>query len=428
MAGLNLQYLPIFNGSSISSSSNKSNNMSTIGAAAITAGASLLGGLMGSATSKAAQKREFKYNTQLQQQASQLQQENWEKQFNIQNDYNTPEAQRARLEAAGMNPNLAYGNQWVNGMSPAASAPTSSVGHAGEGAAAWSSAMNNMAQIMSMLKVNESIANKNNADAELSRSQTKGQDISNTISESTMQDVIERATLANSKLFKEIGLISKEQQYIAAKTLSEEFNRIISYGNLAAKWEELGLQKQRNIQDLYVAMCTVDLRQQEINLQERNLTLQEALGKSSMALNAALAFKAFADGNLSLEEGKRIRILTKSGVIGNYSITEAAGILDVFGKVVSNELTANQAEKVLTENYNLSQENIRAWLTDVLGVGKMESLRIGPVGTSIPKTAADLLPPDVHEYIQNNRYPARAAAKRQRRSTKKDIGSIAGGF
>lgn len=167
MAGLNLQYLPIFNGSSISSSTNKSNNMSAIGAAAITAGASLLGGLMSSASSKAAQKREFKYNTQLQQQASQLQQANWEKQFNLQNDYNTPEAQRARLEAAGMNPNLAYGNQWVNGMSPAASAPTSSVGHAGEGAAAWSSAMNNMAQILSMLNVNESVANRNNAEANL---------------------------------------------------------------------------------------------------------------------------------------------------------------------------------------------------------------------------------------------------------------------
>lgn len=153
------------------SNNSKNKNMSAIGAAAITAGASLLGGLMSSASSKAAQKREFKYNTQLQQQASDLQQANWEKQFNLQNDYNTPEAQRMRLEAAGMNPNLAYGNQWVNGMSPAASAPSSTVGHAGEGAAAWSSAMNNMAQILSQLNVNESVANRNNAEASLFNAQ-----------------------------------------------------------------------------------------------------------------------------------------------------------------------------------------------------------------------------------------------------------------
>lgn len=71
--------------------------------------------------------------------SSDLEYQNWEKAFNAQNAYNDPSAQRARLETAGYNPQLANGTVNTlsgNGMSSSASASAPSVG---SGAAASSS-------------------------------------------------------------------------------------------------------------------------------------------------------------------------------------------------------------------------------------------------------------------------------------------------
>lgn len=62
--------------------------------------------------------------------SAQLQQENWEKQYELSNLYNSPSAQIQRLQAAGINPYLSTGGtaqvtSGLNTMSPAASAPTS---------------------------------------------------------------------------------------------------------------------------------------------------------------------------------------------------------------------------------------------------------------------------------------------------------------
>lgn len=62
--------------------------------------------------------------------SAQLQQENWEKQYEMSNLYNSPSAQIERLQAAGINPYLSTGgtaqvSSGLNTMSPAASAPTS---------------------------------------------------------------------------------------------------------------------------------------------------------------------------------------------------------------------------------------------------------------------------------------------------------------
>lgn len=56
---------------------------------------------------------------------AELEQVNWEKRFNMQNEYNDPSALRKRLENAGMNPNLAYGSLSPNMASnPSAGTPS----------------------------------------------------------------------------------------------------------------------------------------------------------------------------------------------------------------------------------------------------------------------------------------------------------------
>ncbi len=84
-----------------------------IGAAMITGGASLLGGLFGSSSAKAAAKAQLQAVRETNEANARLaqKQNEWNlEQWNRENAYNTPEAQRARFEAAGINPYFALGN------------------------------------------------------------------------------------------------------------------------------------------------------------------------------------------------------------------------------------------------------------------------------------------------------------------------------
>lgn len=77
-----------------------------------------ISGAISNEQSMADQKEYAKYQ-------SELEQANWEKRFNMQNEYNDPSAMRARLENAGMNPNLAYGSLSPNmAANPSAGTPT----------------------------------------------------------------------------------------------------------------------------------------------------------------------------------------------------------------------------------------------------------------------------------------------------------------
>ena len=72
----------------------------------------------------------WKYQRDLQQQSSELQYENWLKQFNAQNAYNSPSSEVARMLAAGINPFVSNNGSTVtagsSSMPAAASAPSSS--------------------------------------------------------------------------------------------------------------------------------------------------------------------------------------------------------------------------------------------------------------------------------------------------------------
>ena len=80
---------------------------------AISAGGALLGGLFGSSSSKAAAKTQLQAVRETNAANARLaqKQNDWNlEQWNRENAYNTPEAQRARYEAAGINPYFALGN------------------------------------------------------------------------------------------------------------------------------------------------------------------------------------------------------------------------------------------------------------------------------------------------------------------------------
>ncbi len=84
-----------------------------VGAAAIMGTSSLLGGLFGSSSSKAAAKAQLQAARETNEANYRLaqKQNEWNvEQWNRENEYNTPAAQRARYEEAGINPYFALGN------------------------------------------------------------------------------------------------------------------------------------------------------------------------------------------------------------------------------------------------------------------------------------------------------------------------------
>lgn len=98
--------------------------MGPLGTAAIGLGSSLISSAFGSIFGDNSAKKQFKYQQQLNREAFQHNVDMW----NRQNAYNTPSAQMERLQAAGLNPNLVYGNGGATNT--ANNAPTYNAGSA----------------------------------------------------------------------------------------------------------------------------------------------------------------------------------------------------------------------------------------------------------------------------------------------------------
>lgn len=132
-----------------------------IGGALIGIGGSLLGGLFNSKSQSQANATNLKISRE---------QREWnEKMWNKNNAYNTPLAQMQRYAAAGLNPNLIYGQ----GTSGVSSSPAQGV-DAPTVRPNWhldTQMVGQAMQIASQIKVNDSVAEKNIQDAALARSQ-----------------------------------------------------------------------------------------------------------------------------------------------------------------------------------------------------------------------------------------------------------------
>lgn len=142
--------------------------MSALAATAIAAGSAIAGNLIGNASAK----QQYKYNLKLQQQAQQYNTREREatqawnlEQWNRENAYNTPLAQRQRLSEAGYNPYLTQdGSQAGHVQSSPMSSGSNSVGLPDTGRFI-AQAGEQIANLLFTRKKVDSEANKNNTDA-----------------------------------------------------------------------------------------------------------------------------------------------------------------------------------------------------------------------------------------------------------------------
>lgn len=139
-----------------------------------------------------------------------------EKMWNLQNEFNSPTAQLARFVDAGLNPALAYG-EVTSGL---ATNPTSSYGQGSTNPDQTSARMAEAAQLFnqmnlanSAIRLNDSQAEANQALADKYRSETTGQNLSNTYEGEVLNIKVSqlRESLKTSKISNE--LLDFEKKY-----------------------------------------------------------------------------------------------------------------------------------------------------------------------------------------------------------------------
>ena len=89
----------------------------SVGGALLNAGLGVVGNFLGNKQAEKNQQKQNEFNAQEAQKTREWQEKMW----NLNNEYNTPLAQVNRLQDAGLNPNLVYGNGSMQNVSPMAS-------------------------------------------------------------------------------------------------------------------------------------------------------------------------------------------------------------------------------------------------------------------------------------------------------------------
>ena len=254
--------------------------MGPLATAAVGLGGSLISSAFGSILGNNSAKKQFQYQQQLNREAFQHDIDMWNKQ----NEYNTPSAQMERLQAAGLNPNLVYGNGGATNT--ANNAPTYNAGSAPDvssARAAAASLANQGFNTALNLQLQQAQAANLNADTNL-----------------------KNKTSELSGVQKEIALLDKE---LRSGTLSDEIQYKLE------KWKQ-DLILGRNQIKLGDQQVTLNQKQMErLDAETENIKQNTKLSKaqaeeigiqilflpevlrSQINLNSANAFNAIQAGN-----------------------------------------------------------------------------------------------------------------------------------
>lgn len=171
---------------------------------------------------------------------AELEQANWEKRFNMQNEYNDPSAMRDRLENAGMNPNLAYGSLSPNmAANPHASAPT---GQLSKYQTAYEMSIQQQ-QIRNETMLAQSQAEKNAAEAKVAEVRAEREEIGRDVDMNTKDFKIkyeEFLSQAGDRWNREMGI--------------QEYRNELEAMKVTLGFDELAFKKEKQKQDYQIGM------------------------------------------------------------------------------------------------------------------------------------------------------------------------------
>lgn len=252
-------------------------------AALISGGFGLVGGLI----SHGDVKEQYKYNKKLQDNAFAHNVEMW----NMQNAYNTPSAQMERLQAAGLNPNLVYGNGGATNT--ASDYPKYQAGEAPQ-VANIRNASRQLAlqgfQTALNAKLQQSQAANLDADTELKNKTTE------------LTGVHKEIALLDKEL--RSGTLSSELQYKLEKWKQD---LILGRNQIKLGDQQLTLnQKQMEKLDAETDNIKQNTKLSEAQAEQITVTLQylPQMLRSQIDSNNANAYNAIQHGNLAIKQAK----------------------------------------------------------------------------------------------------------------------------
>lgn len=247
----------------------------------------------------------MKYQSELNEQAAQANQQRMIDYFNLTAQYNSASQQKQRLKEAGLNPALMYGQAGAGGAGTGA---TGGAQAAGAGLA-QSQAVGMGLQLKS-IAAQTKLAEANAAKAYAEAEKISGVDTEKTKSEikSITQEIKESDTRIKDLL---AGIPSKEQSYYIGKAQERMFESISDLNSITG---ELNLKnKEKVAMEVHVLTKTYSKLESEIqNIDADTDTKRELLKyigdkiNSEINLNIAKAFQASQMGALNKEQIKTV--------------------------------------------------------------------------------------------------------------------------
>lgn len=247
----------------------------------------------------------MKYQAELNEQAAQANQQRMIDYFNLTAQYNSASQQKKRLEEAGLNPALMYGQAGTGGAGTGA---TGGAQAAGAGLA--------QSQAVGMgLQLKSIAAQTKLAEANAAKAYAEAEKISGVDTEKTKSEIesIAQGIKESDARIKDLlaGIPSKEQSYYIGKAQERMFESIADLNKITG---ELNLKnKEKVAMEIHVLTKTYSKLESEIqNIDADTDTKREILKyigdkiKSEINLNIAKTFQASQMGNLNKEQIKTI--------------------------------------------------------------------------------------------------------------------------
>lgn len=311
---INILFLDVGSGSPLS----RPHKSSALGAGIISGAGSLIGGLFSSAGSHYAARKQLQAVRETNQTNWQIAQQNNafnERMWNKQNEYNTPQMQRARLEAAGLNPYLMLDGGSAGTAESAPTADTSGTQVAPDvgttiagGYQAFGNSISTAASQIAQMSFQDDLQSANVAKTQ---AEAKNADLQNAY-DSLRNQFAAAQFLTDLRLKQKQGDISEYEANYLRDSMQDRLD--------AVKFQNTLTGSQSSYYNQLAGLTDVQRRIQEVNLdwlpREKQAGLAATLQNirsmvSQMHLNFAQAKNAYAMAALNYAQANGVRINNK---------------------------------------------------------------------------------------------------------------------
>jgi len=237
--------------------------------------------------------------------------------WNRANEYNLPSAQMARLQEAGLNPNLVYGNGATT-LSDYVSAPGHSAPNMGTKDIAKDAITTALqtANLQSGIDVNKSIVEKNQADAEKARQEARGIAVESDVKEDKKDKLKEIVDETVNNLVFSSG-VSMEQ----AKLLRQEADRIQYMIDNPITWiDPDGNEHSYDYYQIMYKLLRDELSKSDLDVSLRWNMIKEIMARINLMGHQGVEAQSRTQLNFSeIELNEYDKLLKKSQAYENYT-------------------------------------------------------------------------------------------------------------